>query len=179
MSPDLRIVMARTFCIAAHSAVGQERKYTYEPYWEHPEAVVTTLREIGADSDTICTAWLHDVVEDTEVELSTIYNNFGFKISKMVSEITDVSIYTSGNRALRKKLDRNHLSKACPEVKTVKLADLIDNTKSIVEHDPKFAAVYLKEKAALLEVLKEGNSTLWSRAEALLVESAKKLNIEI
>ena len=55
---------------------------------------------------------------------------------------------------------------ATPEAKTIKLADLIDNTKSIVEHDPRFAKVYLEEKRLLLEVLKDGDETLWQQAHS-------------
>jgi hypothetical protein len=44
------------------------------------------------------------------------------------------------------------------------LADLIDNTKSIVEFDPNFAIVYLKEKQLLLEVLTKGDATLHKQA---------------
>ncbi|MBO6535097.1 MAG: hypothetical protein JJ966_02665 [Balneolaceae bacterium] len=44
-------------------------------------------------------------------------------------------------------------------------ADLISNTYSIVEHDPGFAKVYLREKELLLEVLKEGDHTLWKKAK--------------
>jgi hypothetical protein len=43
---------------------------------------------------------------------------------------------------------------------TIKLADLIDNTKTIVARDPKFAKVYLREKIALLHVLTKGDPTL-------------------
>lgn len=56
------------------------------------------------------------------------------------------------------------LGKASPAAKTIKLADLIDNTRSIVERDPKFAQIYLAEKALLLEVLREGDATLWAMA---------------
>jgi hypothetical protein len=40
-----------------------------------------------------------------------------------------------------------------PRAKTIKLADMIDNTFSIVERDPAFAKVYLAEKAALLSAV--------------------------
>jgi hypothetical protein len=53
---------------------------------------------------------------------------------------------------------------------TIKLADLIDNTKTITFYDPKFAPTYLKEKAALLEVLKAGDPTLWKLASEQVKE---------
>ena len=46
------------------------------------------------------------------------------------------------------------------------MADLIDNTKTILEFDPKFAPVYLAEKTLLLEVL--------TKADAGLIKKAKE-----
>lgn len=71
-----------------------------------------------------------------------------------------------GLRKHRKAKDREHTAKASPQAKTIKLADLIDNTRSIVERDPEFAKVYLAEKALLLEVLRDGDATLWKMAHA-------------
>ena len=45
-------------------------------------------------------------------------------------------------------------------MQTIKCADLISNTSSIVQHDPKFAALYLAEKRELLEVLREADPLL-------------------
>lgn len=69
---------------------------------------------------------------------------------------------------LRKAIDREHTAKASPAAKTIKLADLIDNTRSIVKYDPSFAEVYLREKAELLKVLTDGDQTLWSMAKDIL-----------
>ncbi len=47
---------------------------------------------------------------------------------------------------------------------TIKLADLISNTRSIVERDPKFAVTYLAEKRELLKVLTDGDPALYRMA---------------
>ena len=107
-------------------------------------------------------------VEDTGVTLSEIDECFGSHVALLVEQLTDVSRPTDGNRAKRKTLDLEHTAKACPEAKTIKLADLIDNSKSIVARDPTFAVIYLKEKAALLEVLYEGDPTLFEMARAIV-----------
>ena len=54
------------------------------------------------------------------------------------------------------------------EAKTIKLADLIDNSKSILEYDPKFAKVYMAEKKLLLEVLEDGDKSLWLLAHKIV-----------
>jgi hypothetical protein len=57
------------------------------------------------------------------------------------------------------------LAVASPEAQTIKLADLIDNTSSIVERDPDFARVYLYEQAELMKVLTKGNPFLYAVAK--------------
>ena len=53
-----------------------------------------------------------------------------------------------------------------PPAKTIKLADLIDNSRVLyLTNDPNFAKVYIEEKRLLLEVLKEGNSILMGKSK--------------
>ena len=160
------IETARQFAAEAHR--GQVRKYTRVPYIEHPIAVAKLVADTGAGSDVIAGALLHDVVEDTPVCLEEIGRLFGTRIMRLVSEVTDVSRPTDGNRKARKALDRLHLAEASPEGKTIKLADLIDNTTSIVRYDPGFAKVYMAEKRSLLPVLVEGNAKLYEKARRIV-----------
>lgn len=67
---------ARVFATAAHGAVGQVRKYTGEPYINHPAEVVQIVRSVQHTPDMIAAAWLHDVVEDTAVTLEDIEQHF-------------------------------------------------------------------------------------------------------
>jgi hypothetical protein len=61
-------------------------------------------------------------------------------------------------------VDRAHTAAAPAEAQTVKLADLISNTRSIVAHDAKFAETYLAEKRLLLEVITKGDAQLLQMA---------------
>lgn len=158
---------ARHFASAAHGAVGQRRKYTHDPYIVHPAAVAKLVASVTDDAEMIAAAWLHDTVEDTEATIAQIRESFGPAVAELVGWLTDVSRPEDGNRAVRKERDRQHIARAPSRAKTVKLADLIDNTSSIVRYDPGFARVYLVEKRRLLEVLKEGDQTLWHKAHAL------------
>jgi (p)ppGpp synthase/HD superfamily hydrolase len=168
MNPDLTN-QARLFAAAAHA--GQVRKYTNEPYINHPAAVVALVAIRPHTPEMLVAAWLHDAVEDTNVTLGQIRHLFGDTVARLVDELTDVSRPEDGSRSKRKALDRAHTAKASPDAKTIKLADLIDNTKSITEHDPDFARVYLAEKALLLEVPKEGDPVLWQMAKSLVLET--------
>lgn len=74
-----------------------------------------------------------------------------------------------GNRETRKNLSRERLAKAPGWVQTIKCADLISNTGSIVQFDPAFAKTYLKEKQLLLEVMTKADRRLWDVANELLL----------
>jgi (p)ppGpp synthase/HD superfamily hydrolase len=90
-----------------------------------------------------------------------IRSKFGAVIYELVLQVTDVSKLSDGNRAVRKEIDRQHIAKASQFGKIIKLADIINNTASIVQHDPEFAKVYMPEKRRLLEVLIGANDRLY------------------
>jgi (p)ppGpp synthase/HD superfamily hydrolase len=160
MNSDL-VRRARDFAATAHE--GQKRKYTGEPYIVHPIAVAELLAELGHPDEVLAAALLHDVVEDCEVTLAEIEAEFGPRVADLVEQVTDVSRPEDGRRAQRKELDRLHLAKASPAGKSIKLADMLDNTRTIVL-DRSFAPIYLREMRALLPVLKEGDPRLHERA---------------
>jgi (p)ppGpp synthase/HD superfamily hydrolase len=156
---------AQVYAMAAHAAVGQKRKYTGEPYIVHPAEVAKIVAGVpGSTPDMVAAAWLHDVVEDTGCTYTDIHMAFGADIAALVGWLTDVSKPEDGNRAIRKAIDREHTAAAPAEAQTIKLADLISNSKSIMAHDPEFARVYLAEKRALLEVMTRGDAGLHERA---------------
>jgi (p)ppGpp synthase/HD superfamily hydrolase len=169
---------AKLFATAAHHATGQKRKYTGEPYIVHPSSVANIVLKVCYIEDVIAAAYLHDVVEDTHVTIDIIREEFGESVAKLVEELTDVSTLFDGNRADRKRIDREHTALASPHAKTIKLADLIDNSKTIIEHDKKFAKVYLAEKRLLLEVLTEGHPALLVEATRLLLQCEERLKNE-
>lgn len=167
---------AREFATAWHASIGQVRKYTGEPYINHPAAVVELVRGVIHDETMLAAAWLHDVVEDTPCTMLEIHNEFGLQVAALVEQLTDVSKPSDGNREKRKTMDRLHTSDASPKAKTIKLADLIDNSRSILERDPEFAKVYIHEKQLLLEVLTDGDPGLFTMAADIVNGYSADLN---
>ena len=151
------------FAIKAHT--GQIRKYSGKPYVTHPVAVSHIVCSITDDSDMIHAALLHDTVEDCDVTIEEIEVKFGKEVARIVDGLTDVSKPDDGNRAFRKELDRNHLSKGCEKIQTIKLADVISNLSDIERFDSQFANIYFNEKKLLLNVLNKCNKTLYNRAK--------------
>ena len=176
---DDLIERAREFATTAHQRIGHQRKYSKQPYHVHLEAVAKRVASIIDDPEMIAAAWLHDTVEDTPATLDDIEESFGPSVAELVEELTDISKPSDGNRARRKTIDRIHSSQASARSKTVKLADLIDNCKDITKHDERFARVYLVEMGALLEVLTDGDQTLFSEASKLHAKHAEKLGISV
>lgn len=150
----------------------QKRKYTGEPYWYHCMAVARLVEHLHLTEIALC----HDLLEDTtctfERLLFTLLN-LGYTtreahfIAEGVRALTD--FYTSerfpkNNREWRKRQEAERLAQIPFEYQTVKYADLIDNTSSIVERDPAFAEVYLKEKRQILNVMDQGDVFLYRKA---------------
>jgi guanosine-3',5'-bis(diphosphate) 3'-pyrophosphohydrolase len=167
-----RIEQAQQMAHEAHESIGQRRKYTGEPYWVHTDEVARIVAEDGGDEDMIVAAHLHDVLEDVtpinpHYDLYLIDHTFGGDVSRLVSELTDEytkAAFPDMNRASRHKMENRRLANISLPAKTIKLADLISNTHSIVEYDKDFARVYLQEKWELLPLLKDGSPALWQRA---------------
>jgi (p)ppGpp synthase/HD superfamily hydrolase len=159
---------ARVFATAAHAAVGQVRKYTFEPYIVHPAEVASIVATVPHTDEMLAAAYLHDTVEDTGVSIVDIQVEFGNEVASLVGWLTDVSKPEDGNRAVRKAIDREHTAQAPAAAQTVKLADLIANSRSIMAHDPAFAKTYLAEKRMLLEVLTRGDATLMAHARQIV-----------
>ena len=163
------VTKAQVFATAAHAAVKQVRKYTGEPYINHPVHVMSIVKTVPHTDDMLAAALLHDTVEDTGVTFELIEQEFGSEVAVLVGWLTDVSRPEDGNRAVRKHIDLEHTAQAPAAAQTIKLADLISNTSSIVKHDLNFAETYLKEKQALLQVLTKSDRTLLSWAQASVV----------
>ena len=160
------IEIAKSFAYICHN--DQKRKHTNEPYFEHPKRVVALLETIEHTDEMIVAAWLHDVLEDCHrITDGHILLSFGKLVCDYVVALTDTKI---GNRKERKEYDLNRLKNAPPEVQSIKLADMIDNMPSIIEHDPNFSVVYMREKLELFKVLTKGDSKLRQMAGNIIDE---------
>lgn len=152
---------AMVFARQVHA--GQARKYTGNPYADHLAEVVGISMSVGWHSVEVhpdvfmAVGFLHDSMEDQGVTPQEISERFGAEVARGVELLSDME---TGNRAERKAASRARLADAPGWVQTIKVADLISNTSSIVRHDPKFAAVYLEEKRLLLDVLTKADPRL-------------------
>ena len=91
------ITKAFNFANQAHKGI---KRRSGEPYIMHPLAVAKIVcNEIGLGSTSICSALLHDVVEDTDYTVEDIENLFGPKIAQIVDGLTKISGGIFGDKA--------------------------------------------------------------------------------
>ena len=138
------------FATFAHRT--QKRKYTGEPYIQHPLKVAQCVADTYNDPDMVIAAALHDVVEDAFVSLDAIREKFGQLVCLYVLGLTSPSKqHPELKRDERKKMDRNWLIMQPWQTVAIKLRDMQDNLHDLATQDPKFAKKYADEK--LLDVL--------------------------
>lgn len=138
---------------AAISHADQKRKYTGLPYVTHCLEVAMKLSEVTTDESSIVSAILHDVLEDTEMDYLDISLCFGVEVADLVKELTKPKKELGCSRQERARAEAERISKISDKAKVIKLADIIVNTKDIVERDLQFALIYLPEKEKVLELL--------------------------
>src|ERR1700733_5679811 len=82
-------MVRRAFAVASRAHEGQTR-LSGEPYVSHSVAVGLIVAQLGLDATSVAAAVLHDVVEDTEVTLAEIADEFGPDVAEIVDGVTKI-----------------------------------------------------------------------------------------
>jgi guanosine-3',5'-bis(diphosphate) 3'-pyrophosphohydrolase len=134
LSPSAEVIRAIAFAAGKHR--DQRRKgRTSSPYINHP---IELARVLAVESDindplVLCSAILHDTIEDTETTAAELASEFGPEVSSVVLEVTDDKTL---EKHLRKQRQIEHAPHASHAAKLVKLADKICNLRDILEDPP-------------------------------------------
>ncbi len=126
-----KIYSAFTFAKEAHA---EQKRKSGEPYIVHPLAVAKILVEMGMDTDTIVAALLHDVVEDTEVELCEVERKFGSDVAVLVDGVTKLGMLPLVSREEQQAENvRKMLLAMSRDIRVViiKLVDRLHNMRTI------------------------------------------------
>ncbi|WFE85597.1 RelA/SpoT family protein [Parabacteroides chongii] len=127
-----RITKAFNFANQAHAGV---KRRSGEPYIMHPIAVARIVcREMGLGSTSICSALLHDVVEDTEYTVQDISDMFGPKIAQIVDGLTKISGGIFGEQASAQAENfRKLLLTMSDDIRVIliKIADRLHNMRTL------------------------------------------------
>lgn len=105
-----------------------------EDYFSHPVAVAEILIDLKMDDESICTALLHDVVEDTDISILDIDDMFGSTISGMIDGVTKIGKFKfSSKKAKQAENFRKFILAVAKDIRTliVKLADRLHNMRTL------------------------------------------------
>ncbi len=123
----------KAFEFAREAHEGQKR-ISGEDYIYHPVAVACILADLESDTQAICAALLHDVVEDTKYTLEDVRSRFGDDVAIMVDGVTKLGKihYTSKEQQQIESLRKMFLAMAKDiRVIVIKLADRLHNMRTL------------------------------------------------
>ena len=121
------ILGAKKFAQEKHK--NQKRKDGVTPYSDHLEGVVNRLKNLGVtDKDVLCAAWLHDIIEDTDVTFDQINERFGREVAVIVLSLSKDQNILKKDREIQYI---NQLKDASFQTKLIKLCDISANLKDL------------------------------------------------
>lgn len=122
------VLYAKEFAKEKHK--NQKRRDNITPYYDHLEGVVNRLKNIGiSNKDVLCAAWLHDIIESTDVTFDQINEIFGRNVAVLVLSLTKEQ---NISRKDRESQYINQLNSAPFQAKIIKLCDISSNLKDLV-----------------------------------------------
>ncbi len=128
----------RAYEVADKAHGGQVRR-SGDPYISHPVSVAIILVGMGMDTDCICAALLHDVVEDTAVTLDELRKSFGADVAVMVGGVTKLTNMTFSTKEEQQAENIRKMLLAMNEdirVILIKLADRLHNMRTMQYQTP-------------------------------------------
>lgn len=180
------LTIASALCVAAHRDQWREGDSPL-PYCSHPFDVAHRIRYEGLVEDTelLCAAYLHDVLEATYTEPEEIQRLFGDRVLNLVLEVTrrePTSAEVAGMSReeiydLRNSILMGEIAEMSPEAQTIKLADRLSNlTAGKSTRRGKRLERYLRQSRQMLELIpKSANKRLWKRLDKLVSKMEDKL----
>ncbi len=129
---DLKQLL-RAYALAEASHEGQKR-LSGEDFVEHPLAVANILADLRLDTTTLVAALLHDTVEDTEVSLAQLEEEFGPEVTRIVDGLTKLDALTFRSREQEQAENVRKMIVAMAgdiRVLLIKLADRLHNMRTL------------------------------------------------
>lgn len=108
---------------------GDQKRKSGESYYSHPLEVAYMISEHNLKTDVIVASILHDIIEDTEVTVGMIFDNFGQRIAQMVDKLTRDR--PDGSKLSVQEIINNAYYKKDNEVLLIKLFDRLHNVQTI------------------------------------------------
>jgi (p)ppGpp synthase/HD superfamily hydrolase len=156
----MRTMVKRAINLAASAHNGQTRKDGVTPYIVHParvaDAVAFHAPMVGVRNRdlVLSAAWLHDVLEDTDVTVDKI-RSISVYMASIVNDLTNPpnSVFPGMNRRQRKTEIALSLAECSLEVRMIKVLDRLDNLSDFDGMDEGFKKVYARESVQLFDAI--------------------------
>ena len=127
-------ILDRAIIFAVKAHTGTERRGKGYPYIIHPMEAVEIVATMTKDQELLAAAMLHDTVEDTNVTVDQIRDEFGDRVAELVASESDVmpeGVSEEDSWHARKQAAIDRLSKASREAKIVAMGDKLSNMRAI------------------------------------------------
>ncbi|GAB4221145.1 MAG: bifunctional (p)ppGpp synthetase/guanosine-3',5'-bis(diphosphate) 3'-pyrophosphohydrolase [Spirochaetota bacterium] len=147
-NPEIHIENIRKAYEIANEAHKDQQRLSGEPYIVHPMEVAIILANLKMDETTIIAALLHDVVEDTPINLDKVRELFGEEVATLVDGVTKIS---SLKKHTKQKEQAETLRKMLlatiqdARVIIIKLADKLHNMRTIM-FQPEYKQKYIAQE---------------------------------
>ncbi len=118
----------------AYELHGDQVRRSGEAYICHPIAVAGLLRDLGGGAAMIAAGFLHDVVEDTDVDIAGIEERFGKEVAHLVEGVTKLSKFEFSSKKEQQAENFRRMFVAMAQdirVIVVKLADRLHNMRTL------------------------------------------------
>ncbi len=135
-NPQVNSALIQKAYILSRDAHGSQKRHSGDSYFSHPIAVAEIIADLKLDEQSIITALLHDVVEDTDLTLDDINEAFGDEVSSLVDGVTKLGKIDVVNINENERLAENFRKLAMAmsqdiRVLLVKLADRLHNMRTL------------------------------------------------
>ncbi|MFN7172986.1 MAG: HD domain-containing protein [Fimbriimonadaceae bacterium] len=181
-------LLDRCLDLAVRAHAGQFREgVPAMPYAVHPVDVCCILRYQGnvTDETLLAAALLHDILEETDVEVEDIVGSFGTQVAELVLEVTreeptDEQVEGMNKDqiyALRTSMLLDEIRSMSDSAKTIKLADRISNLReAMLTRKPLKLERYIRQSRQMLEVIpRELHPVLWDTLSSLTLRAESQL----
>lgn len=180
-----RLETALKLCVKAHKGQKIIESEHALPYATHPIDVANKLRYVGGvtDEDILCAAFLHDLLEESDVKLGHIRESLGPRVAELVQELTRKEplpklregMTESEWIALRSDMLLEGISKMSPEAQVIKLADRLGNLSTAIHlRTGERLKRYVTQSRRVLDTIpRERNPKLWDAIEAIVISQSE------
>lgn len=149
-----------------HHVIRKGQLYGNVPYTHHLDQADRVLLRFDEERLVLRTAiWLHDVVEDTDVKLRDIEENFGEDVALLVGAVTSEE---GPNRRTRNALTYPKIRATGPDAVRIKLADRIANVENGGGSVTMYAREYPDFRHALFNSIDTLNLPMWSHLDRII-----------